>query len=225
MNQHKHGNHGDHARPRFLGRIIAAIFNAIQLPRNVSYKNTHIHHEHLYIPSTRQNQKQTNGFRRRLRTHKKNKGIIDIGTVHKSLPPASTSASCTEFYHVSDDVMMQLQVVRDNGRWDTFEDVVVTLSQKYTSHEAQIVILLERSMAACYQNNLEESAKMIKTAIDMSKHVENGGILQGISYHGMGNGMGNCSSYNYFNLIYFFRTGLLLSFGCLPAKESFWKSR
>ncbi|XP_031563214.1 uncharacterized protein LOC116298800 [Actinia tenebrosa] len=103
--------------------------------------------------------------------------------VLKNIPPASPSDSYIQLCRISDEVMLQLQVVRDNGKWELFDDIVVTLSRKYQSKEAEIVILLEKSMAACYQSRLEESTEMILKAIDMAKETENSSVLTGRGFH------------------------------------------
>jgi hypothetical protein len=123
--------------------------------------------------------KQARKSKRRVKQHSKEK-TKDLGTtVHKSLAPASPSASYHELCKISDDVMLQLQVVRDNGKWESFDDIVVTLSHKYRSPEAQVVILLEKGVAACYQSRLEESKEMIMTAINMANGTENSSTLIG----------------------------------------------
>ncbi|KAK3706881.1 hypothetical protein QZH41_009780, partial [Actinostola sp. cb2023] len=97
--------------------------------------------------------------------------------VHKNMRCPGPSAAYNELCEISDHIMMEVQVFRDNGRWEMFDDIVQRLSREYTSLEAQIVILLEKSMAACYRNNLEESMEMILKAIDDAKDSENSSTL------------------------------------------------
>jgi hypothetical protein len=98
-----------------------------------------------------------------------------IKALHLQAPHLSYNELCK----ISDDVMMQLQVVRDNGRWDLFDDVVVTLSHKYPSDEAQVVIYLEKGMAACYNNRLEDAKDIMTAAIDMASGTQNSSLLIG----------------------------------------------
>lgn len=75
--------------------------------------------------------------------------------------------------------MVQVRRLRDNGRWDLFEDTAVTLSRQYTTFEAQMVLSLERGIAACYNNRLKEAKQKIKSAIHMASGLENSSVLIG----------------------------------------------
>ncbi|XP_031563213.1 uncharacterized protein LOC116298799 [Actinia tenebrosa] len=89
-------------------------------------------------------------------------------TVHQSLGPVTLSASDRQYFRMSDDIMIQLQAVRDEGQWKTFDEVAVTLYQKYPNHEAQIMILIEKGQAACYSNRFADSKKLLKEAKSMA---------------------------------------------------------
>ena len=59
-------------------------------------------------------------------------------------------------------IMKELHDPRDNGRWVEFEKTTNRLAGKFPDGDSQISIRLEQSVAACYQDDLERSAAMIK---------------------------------------------------------------
>jgi len=75
--------------------------------------------------------------------------------------------------------MVHVRRLRDNGQWDLFEDTANTLSRKYTAFEAQIILSLERGIAACYNNRLREAKEKIKSAIHLASGLENSSVLIG----------------------------------------------
>ena len=128
--------------------------------------------------STRSKKQQGRGWKGKRKPRSRSNPEV-ARTVPKNLPPATPSASYLELCRISDEVMLQLQVVRDNAEWEVFDNIIVALSRKYQSKDAEIVILLEKGMALCYQSRLEESKEMILKAIDMAKETEHSSVLTG----------------------------------------------
>lgn len=114
------------------------------------------------------------------RSRKLTPGILNI-KVSKSIGPADPSSSCKLFFEISDEVMKELQVFRDNGEWDLFEKATNCLRERLAcieNDETSLIIKLEQSMAVCYQNKLEESERMILEVIEKSENIENSSPLK-----------------------------------------------
>lgn len=122
--------------------------------------------------------------RHRKRSKKRrNKQSPVTSKVLQKLGPADPSPSVKAFMIMSDKIMMDLQKLRDNGNWQSFEAKTKELTKEYSGNaDAQIVILLEKSMAACYQNMLTDSEDMLMQATKDAKDSENSSYLIG-KYH------------------------------------------
>lgn len=116
--------------------------------------------------------------RKPAKTHGYTTSVV-LSSPQRELQASQSSKSYVTLYQISNDVMVQLRRLRDNGKWDSFENTIVTLSRKYTTFEAQIVLSLERGLAACYNNRLNEAKESIKTAIHMASGMENSSVLVG----------------------------------------------
>ena len=100
-----------------------------------------------------------------------------------NFPQAAPSEQSLELSEISNDVMKQLQHPRDNGRWREFEEVSCRLSVKFPDIDTQVTILLEKSIAKCYLNQIEESKVLIKKALSQAPEAWNSGILIARAYH------------------------------------------
>jgi len=103
--------------------------------------------------------------KKRVRRHKKRSVKPDGKQLTYIIGPAEPSSTDKAFIFMSDEIMMAVQVYRDNGEWEMFAKMTKQMSDKYSDNmEALMVIQLEQCMALCYQNKLKESEqKILKT--------------------------------------------------------------
>lgn len=86
--------------------------------------------------------------------------ILSVVLFHMQQP--SRSENSDKLMIDSYKIMKALHPSRDNGRWDNFYTTADRLANEYVDSDSQIAIQLERSVAACYRDDLDGSAKMIE---------------------------------------------------------------
>ncbi|XP_022785220.1 uncharacterized protein LOC111325645 isoform X2 [Stylophora pistillata] len=95
---------------------------------------------------------------------------------------ASLSRDSIKVYKRSYLLMKKLQLLCDNGKWDDFDNCVRNLLLHITDIDTRIVIKLEQSVVALFQNKLKLSRKLIKESLRMIPLAKNPHLLAGRGY-------------------------------------------
>ena len=123
------------------------------------------------------------GFRQLTKSGKPRKGM-NARKIHPSseLGPASLSKTNMELCKQSTWVVNQLQLRRNDAKWDDFDKFSRVLLLRFPDTDTQITIKLEQSKAALYRNDFKGSLQLLDESFRLMPQAKNMHLLAGRGY-------------------------------------------
>ena len=101
-----------------------------------------------------------------------------------ALGPASLSKTNAKLLERSVSVVNQLQSLRNDGKWEDFDNLSCHLLQKFPDPDTQITVKLEQGMAALYtsRNDFERALHFFDESFKLMSQAKNMKLLAGRGY-------------------------------------------
>ena len=101
-----------------------------------------------------------------------------------ALGPASLSKTNAKLLERSVSVVNQLQSLRNDGKWEDFDNLSCDLLQKFPDPDTQITVKLEQGMAALYtsRNDFERALHFFDESFKLMSQAKNMKLLAGRGY-------------------------------------------
>ena len=101
-----------------------------------------------------------------------------------ALGPASLSKTNAKLLERSVSVVNQLQSLRNDGKWEDFDNLSCHLLQKFPDPDTQITVKLEQGMAALYtsRNDFERALHFFDESFELMPQAKNMKLLAGRGY-------------------------------------------
>ena len=101
-----------------------------------------------------------------------------------ALGPASLSKTNAKLLERSVSVVNQLQSLRNDGKWEDFDNLSCDLLQKFPDPDTQITVKLEQGMAALYtsRNDFERALHFFDESFELMSQAKNMKLLAGRGY-------------------------------------------
>ena len=101
-----------------------------------------------------------------------------------ALGPASLSKTNAKLLERSVSVVNQLQSLRNDGKWEDFDNLSCDLLQKFPDTDTQITVKLEQGMAALYtsRNDFERALHFFDESFKLMSQAKNMKLLAGRGY-------------------------------------------